>query len=108
MYSLHKHCPVVNDSFHCIAYMCNEIFGERTACQPKDETDCKMYGHEDKCVYRSEKPDGIAVEMVDCIIRILDYLSKIGVDIEKKHRNFDRNPLRAGCSSSSEGVQFSI
>ena len=42
-----------------------------------------MYGHEDKCVYRSEKPEGIAVEMVDCIIRILDYLSKIGVDIEK-------------------------
>ena len=82
MYSLHKHCPVVNYSFHCIAYMCNEIFGERTACQPKDETDCKMYGHEDKCVYRSEKPEGIAVEMVDCIIRILDYLSKIGVDIE--------------------------
>lgn len=29
------------------------------------------------------KAEGIAVEMVDCIIRILDYLSKIGVDIEK-------------------------
>lgn len=63
--------------------MCNEIFGERTACLPKDDTDCKMPVHEGKCVYRSAKPEGIAVEMVDCIIRILDYLSKIGVDIEK-------------------------
>lgn len=100
MYSLHKHCPVVNDSFHCIAYMCNEIFGERTACQPKDETDCKMYGHEDKCVYRSEKSEGIAVEMVDCIIRILDYLSKIGVDIEgimeRKMKYNESRPYRHG------------
>lgn len=29
-----------------------------------------------------EKPDGIAVEMCDCIIRILDYLAEEGVDID--------------------------
>lgn len=29
-----------------------------------------------------DKPDGIAVEMVDCIIRILDYLNYCGIDVE--------------------------
>lgn len=59
-----------------------------------------MYGHEDKCVYRSEKPEGIAAEMVDCIIRILDYLSKIGVDIEgimeRKMKYNESRPYRHG------------
>ena len=29
------------------------------------------------------KPEGIAVELIDCMIRILDFLSHTGVDIEK-------------------------
>lgn len=29
-----------------------------------------------------DKPDGIAVEMCDCIIRILDYLTKENIDID--------------------------
>jgi hypothetical protein len=29
-----------------------------------------------------EKPDGVAVELIDCIIRILDYLAYKGVDVE--------------------------
>lgn len=33
------------------------------------------------------KPEGIAVEMVDCIIRILDYLQYRNVDIEAVLRN---------------------
>ena len=28
------------------------------------------------------KPEGIAVEMVDCVIRILDYLAHKGIDVE--------------------------
>ena len=46
------------------------------------------------------KPEGIAVEMVDCIIRILDYLSKIGVDIdgimERKMQYNESRPYRHG------------
>ena len=46
------------------------------------------------------KPDGIAVEMVDCVIRIFDYLSKEGIDIEriliKKHLYNETRPYRHG------------
>lgn len=46
------------------------------------------------------KPEGIAVEMVDCIIRILDYLSKISVDIdgimERKMKYNESRPYRHG------------
>lgn len=35
------------------------------------------------CGNRQEKPEGIAVEMADCIIRILDWCGKEGVDIDR-------------------------
>lgn len=37
---------------------------------------------EDMCWLNGDKPDGIAVEMCDCIIRIVDYLAKEGIDID--------------------------
>lgn len=47
-----------------------------------------------------EKPEGIAVEMADCIIRILDWCGKEGIDIEniikvKHDYNLDR-PYKHG------------
>lgn len=41
-------------------------------------------GHKPNEVYYSkgEKPEGIPVELADCIIRILDYCGKKGIDIE--------------------------
>ena len=42
-----------------------------------------------------EKPEGIAVELVDCMIRILDYLGKEGVDVDQVLRlKFNYNRLR--------------
>lgn len=35
------------------------------------------------CEYISEKPEGIAVELVDCVIRILDYLGHEDTDIDQ-------------------------
>ena len=35
------------------------------------------------CDARSNKPEGIAVEMADCIIRILDWCGKEEIDIER-------------------------
>lgn len=32
---------------------------------------------------QGDKPEGIAVEMIDCIIRILDWCGRAGVDVEK-------------------------
>lgn len=47
-----------------------------------------------------EKPDGKAVEMIDCIIRILDYLEHEGIDIENvlavKHLYNKSRPYRHG------------
>lgn len=34
------------------------------------------------CVYRRKDPKGIAIELCDCIIRILDYLESANVDID--------------------------
>lgn len=46
------------------------------------------------------KPEGIAVEMVDCLLRILDWLATTGVDIDKlaeaKHEYNKTRPFRHG------------
>lgn len=34
------------------------------------------------CCYSNEKPEGVAVELADAMIRILDYLGKMGHDID--------------------------
>ena len=45
-------------------------------------------------------PEGIAVEMADCIIRILDWCGKEGIDIEaileEKHAYNKTRPYRHG------------
>lgn len=33
--------------------------------------------------YKNGKPEGVAVELIDCVIRIFDYLEHEGVDIEE-------------------------
>lgn len=46
------------------------------------------------------KPDGIAVELIDCVIRVFDYLAKEQVDIEKiiltKHEFNKSRPYKHG------------
>jgi len=49
---------------------------------------------------RGRKPEGVAVELADCIIRILDYCGKEGIDIETairiKHEYNKSRPYRHG------------
>lgn len=51
-------------------------------------------------VFADEKPEGIAVEMADCIIRILDWCGKEGIDIDRiistKHEYNKSRPYRHG------------
>lgn len=46
------------------------------------------------------KPEGVAVEMIDCVIRILDWCASEGIDVEKilelKHEYNKTRPYRHG------------
>lgn len=50
--------------------------------------------------YDGEKPEGIAVELADCILRILDYCGKENIDIEAilkiKHEYNKTRPYKHG------------
>lgn len=52
------------------------------------------------CTARSRKPEGVAVELADCVIRILDYCGQAGIDIEEairiKHEYNKTRPYRHG------------
>lgn len=67
-------------------------------CGHESTTGCYSFGKE--CESRLDKPEGIAVEMADCIIRILDWCGKEGVDIERiileKHGYNKTRPYRHG------------
>lgn len=52
------------------------------------------------CSARSKKPEGVAIELADCMIRILDYCGKNEIDIESllliKHEYNLTRPYRHG------------
>lgn len=82
-----------------IWYECNEI--EHTTpkpCDPKGEYDCLAYDDRDTCPHRGKKPEGIAVELIDGCIRILDLFGKFdracgsSTMEELKHRIHESNP----------------
>lgn len=53
-----------------------------------------------RCIFKHPKPEGIAIELADCIIRILDYCGYAGIDIEEavriKHKFNETRPYRHG------------
>lgn len=55
---------------------------------------------EPMCWLNDGKPDGIAVELVDCVIRIFDYLAAENIDIEHilaiKHLYNTTRPYKHG------------
>ena len=77
-------------------------FGEIIAlCHSELSEALEAYrNREDMMWINGDKPDGVAVEMVDCIIRILDYLEHEGVDIENvlavKHLYNKTRPYKHG------------
>ena len=62
-------------------YKCNEAESVM-ACAPRDEYDCRMYGQETICQYRNSKPEGVAVELADAVIRIADLCGYLGIELE--------------------------
>ena len=52
------------------------------------------------CPYKERKPEGIAVEVIDALIRILDWCGKEGIDVEalvkEKHEYNKIRPYKHG------------
>jgi NTP pyrophosphatase (non-canonical NTP hydrolase) len=63
----------------------------------KDNPNIEIYGGDWDGI---NKPEGVAIELADCIIRILDYCGKAGIDIEEairiKHEYNKTRPHRHG------------
>lgn len=55
---------------------------ENAPCDPAAYFDCEMAGREKDCACYDKKPEGVAVELADCILRILDYMGRVGADVE--------------------------
>ena len=53
-------------------YKCTAGNGDGTMCNPKRWFDCDMDGKEDRCPFHHKKPEGVAVELADAVIRIAD------------------------------------
>lgn len=73
-----------------------ESHDKRTHCP--DPYDGCQHGENEGCKRR--KPEGIAVELADCIIRIFDYCGHAGIDIEQaikiKHEYNKTRPYKHG------------
>lgn len=100
-------------SFGDIVALCHselsEALEEYRNGRPMEYFDCETWGfcgecedfrEPEYCPYKGNKPEGIAVEMIDCIIRILDWCGKEGVDVdrllEEKHEYNKTRPYRHG------------
>lgn len=53
-------------------------------CAPTSKYDCDGYGDEHACPYHGLEPCGVAIELVDLMIRILDYAYTKGWDLDSE------------------------
>lgn len=73
-----------NDTWYeCLNHEATDLYGE--CCNG-----CDIASKNTPCHYRSQKPEGVTIELMDCIIRILDYCGNYNIDVEEalniKHR----------------------
>lgn len=77
-------------------------FGEIIAlCHSELSEALEAYRNREPMVWINDaKPEGIAIELVDCVIRIFDYLIRQNIDIQKcieiKHAYNETRPYRHG------------
>lgn len=70
-----------------VYYNCMSIRNETDVCGG-DLKCCKLEGlslpanDPSSCILRHPKPEGMTIELIDCIIRILDYLASVNADID--------------------------
>lgn len=76
-----------------------KVYFHFDACGDMTRAECAgCYNGNPKC--RLAKPEGVAVELADCVIRILDYCGHAGIDLEEairiKHEYNKSRPYRHG------------
>lgn len=78
----------------------SEALEEMRKGMPKEYVNIGSGITTDTALFGTRKTEGVAVEMCDCIIRILDYLAEIGVDVEsvlmRKHLYNAGRPYKHG------------
>lgn len=85
---------------YSIYYSCTENPAIIKPCIYEDGNQCKLaFMYYGECNYKNSKPEGMPAKLADCIIRILDYCGKEGIDIEEavkiKHQ-YNKTPCRVG------------
>lgn len=69
-----------------VCYEEDAVAGIVTLCGEASTEPCDCLD-DPKCFYRGKKPEGVAVELADCILRILDYCGHEGIDIDRVIRD---------------------
>ena len=59
-----------------------DVYWTGEICAPASECDCAYYGAEWECTHRNQEPHGIAIELIDLAIRLLDYAYVKGYDVD--------------------------
>lgn len=86
---------------YSIYYNCTKNPAIIEPCIYEDGNQCELaFMYYGECNYKNSKPEGIPAELADCIIRILDWCGKEGIDIEQiiltKHEYNKTRPYRHG------------
>lgn len=63
-------------------HLCVASGDKRNPCEWDRGMPCPLATGELACEHRDPKPEGVAVELADCVLRLMDYLATADVDID--------------------------
>ena len=66
-------------------HLCQPSRDKRLPCNWDLQRSCPLSTGELTCEHRDTKPRGVAVELADCVLRLLDYLATTDVDLSNMY-----------------------